>query len=71
VYEGLRREGGSRVQKQARMAGQIYRAGDEISAETTRQIAGLSDDYWLTDYDAEREAMRVLQTHWRCDPRDR
>jgi salicylate hydroxylase len=71
VYEDLRRERTSRVQKQTRMADQIYHAGDESSAETSRQLAGLSDDYWLADYDAEREAMRVLQTHWRCDPRDR
>lgn len=61
VYEEIRRQRTSRVQSQARRAGQIYRASDESAAQTARQMDELSDGYWLADYDAEREAMNALE----------
>lgn len=61
VYEEIRRQRTSRVQSQARRAGQIYRASEESPAQTARQMDELSDGYWLADYDAEREAMNALE----------
>jgi salicylate hydroxylase len=61
IYEEVRRARTSRVQSQARLAGRIYRAGADDTAETARQIDELSDGYWLADYDAEQEATSALQ----------
>lgn len=62
LYESLRRDRTSRVQRNARQSGRVYRSVDLTAQQQAAQLTEILADNWIPDYDAAATAGTALAT---------
>ncbi|SHV20766.1 salicylate hydroxylase [Mycobacteroides abscessus subsp. abscessus] len=62
MYESLRRDRTSRVQRNARQSGRVYRSVDLTAQQQAAQLTEILADNWIPDYDAAATAGTALAT---------
>lgn len=60
LYESLRRDRTSRVQRNARASGRVYRSVDLTAQQQAAQLTEILADNWIPDYDAAGAALAAL-----------
>ncbi|ORA59297.1 FAD-dependent monooxygenase [Mycobacteroides franklinii] len=60
LYESLRRDRTSRVQRNARASGRVYRSVDLTAQQQAARLTEILADNWIPDYDAAGAALAAL-----------